>query len=426
MEEQQNAGSDGMRVVHVADAYPSASTPAANSFIHEQILQLRRLGVEVMVFCPTPYVPKAMRVFPKWGNFSNLPSRETLDGVQVLRPRFLRPPGRWFRAYAAQSISRFCSGAFDELCAGFQPDVIHAHMTLPVGLASVRMNADRRPLVLTVHGLDVTDYTHSSSVLRELAVESLCGSDAVLCVSEYLKEATTQLCGAGISAKSAYLGVNLEQFQRDDVARNRIRSAHGIGDDVLIGYVGRIEDEKGVFEALELVSRVRAAGTRAAGMFIGDGSRCAALKQKAGTLGLQDAVHLVPSVPNSEIPGYMSALDLLVLPSKQEGFGLVLIEAQACGTPVIATRTGGIVEAVEHGTGGFLVEPGDLAALTSHAVFLAKNSQQRAEMGARAAQWVHSRFDGQEQAVQLFRIYERLARQAGYGSGGRKVGCNAE
>lgn len=412
MEERQNAGSDRMRVVHVADAYPSADSPAANAFIHEQVLRLRELGAEVTVFCPTPYVPKALQPFPKWGVFSRLPVRETLDGVTVLRPRYLRPPGSWFRPYAAQSISHFCSDAFNGLCARFQPSVIHAHMTLPVGLASVRMNAGRLPQVLTVHGLDVTDYARTPSVLRAQAIEALLGSDAVLCVSEYLKDETVQLCGAAISAKAAYLGVNLERFQRDEEARSRIRASFGIGDDVLIGYVGRMEDEKGVFEALEVVRQVRAAGVPAAGLFIGDGSRCTALKQKAVALGLRDAVHLVPSVPNSEVPGFMSALDMLVLPSRQEGFGLVLIEAQACGTPVIATRIGGIVEAVEHGAGGLLVEPDDLPSMVRHALHLAADRRARAVMGQRAAQWVHSRFDGQEQAAHVYRVYERLTHEA--------------
>ncbi len=369
------------------------------------------------VFCPTPYVPRTLQPFPKWGTFASLPLRETLDGIPVLRPRFLRPPGRWFRPFAAQSINYFCSAAFNELCRRFQPSVIHAHMTLPVGLASVRMNAGQRPLVLTVHGLDVTDYTQTQSLLREQAIESLSSSDAVLCVSEYLKEEAVQLCGSATSAKAVYLGVNLERFQRDEDARIRIRREYGIGEAILIGYVGRIEDEKGVFDALELVGRVRAAGINAAGLFIGDGSRCSALKHKACALGLRQAVHLVPSVPNSAVPGYMSALDMLVLPSRQEGFGLVLIEAQACGTPVIANRIGGIVEAVQYGAGGFLVEPDDLDAMTGHAVALAMDSAARAAMGARAAQWVHSRFDGQEQAAQVYRVYERLAREAACGNG---------
>lgn len=130
------------------------------------------------------------------------------------------------------------------------------------------------------------------------------------------------------------------------------------GDSPVVGYVGRIERRKGVLDLVSAAHRLRAAGARV--VLIGD-DPYASDPEYVGLVRSSTGVEHYGWVDGAA--GLMAALDVLVLPSHQEPFGTVLAEAMNAGTPVVATRVGGLAEVVEDGVTGRLVAPGDPAAL---------------------------------------------------------------
>ena len=128
----------------------------------------------------------------------------------------------------------------------------------------------------------------------------------------------------------------------------------------VVGFVGRIEPRKGVLDLIAAAPAIRAASPGAEVVIVGDDPWDAFPDYLAQVRAARDVVH-VPWHDNA--PGLMRHFDVLVAPSHQEPFGTVLSEAMAVGTPVVATRVGGLAEVVDDGVTGLLVEPGEPDAL---------------------------------------------------------------
>lgn len=148
------------------------------------------------------------------------------------------------------------------------------------------------------------------------------------------------------------------------------------GDKPIVGFIGRIEPRKGVMDLVAAAPAIRAAGARV--VIVGDDPYEADSRYVAQVRAASD-VEQAGWVDGAA--GLMRHLDVLVAPSHQEPFGTVLAEAMAVGTPVVATRVGGLAEVVEDGVTGRLVEPGDPVAL---AAAVREVLGRRAEMGAAA------------------------------------------
>jgi glycosyltransferase involved in cell wall biosynthesis len=153
------------------------------------------------------------------------------------------------------------------------------------------------------------------------------------------------------------VGISLDAFRRprsrpDSMGRRR-----------WIVYVGRLVREKGVRDLIEAFAELRVLDT--ALMLVGDGADRSKLGSLAGSLGVGGRVRFTGGVPNETAAAYLQHADVAVLPSWYEERGRVLLEAMAAGTPVVATRTGGIPETVRDGENGLLVSPRDPRTLAA-------------------------------------------------------------
>ena len=171
-------------------------------------------------------------------------------------------------------------------------------------------------------------------------------------------------------------GVDCAHFRPPSAdERAQARAALGLGDaDLAVGAVGALEPRKGhryLVEAMALLSAARPPASGVVAIIAGDGSLRDALAADIRRFGLGDAgggqvrladrVRLVGRVDDAR--SILWALDIFVMPSLSEGLGVALLEAMACGLPCVASRIGGIVDAVDEGRSGILVAPGDAHAL---------------------------------------------------------------
>lgn len=215
-------------------------------------------------------------------------------------------------------------------------------------------------------------------------------------------------------------GVDLEQFRRRD--KTAARQVLGLTpNEKVILFVGRIDPIKGIdtlIEAVELLARDDAAPAPTV-VFVGgnlddDGypvGPLAGVVQSVEQCGLAPYFRFVGSRPQSELPLIYSAADVVAVPSNYESFGLVAVEAMACGTPVVATRAGGLAYTIDEGVCGLLVaprSPSELAAALS-SVLGDESLRQSLAAGARPSA---ERFAWPSVAASIRHVYERLA--AGY------------
>ena len=228
-----------------------------------------------------------------------------------------------------------------------------------------------RPRVILAHGSELMPTrSRSRRVLwRRLRRHVLESADLVVANSQY----TRQLALAAAPrcrAVSVPLAVDHRRFCPGDRAMAKAR--HGVSGRLVLASVSRLHAYKGheaVFRALAaLPPPLR---DRFAYLVAGRGPDEALLRAKAQECGVADLVRWIGFVPEDDLPDLYRAADLFVLCTREvpdlqevEGFGLVFLEAQACATPVVGTRTGGIPDAIDHGHGGWLIEPDDVLSLT--------------------------------------------------------------
>ena len=188
------------------------------------------------------------------------------------------------------------------------------------------------------------------------------------------------------------------------------RSASGLSAgsaDLVVGFGGRLVPEKG----LDLLISVTAQYSHFRLLILGDGPKRAAMEAAARQAGVADRIHFAGHVPSLEVPQWLPGLDVLALPSLTtkrwtEQFGRILVEAMACGVPVVASNSGEIPGVV--GDGGIIVGEGDASALGAALERLAKDPSARAKLAERARARAASKFSQECIATATFEFYEQV------------------
>ncbi|TDB38771.1 MAG: glycosyltransferase family 4 protein [Actinobacteria bacterium] len=333
-----------------AKLFPNDDEPFRGIFVAEQ-LRATADRVDWSVVAPVPWVPKRVaRALRK----PYASGERVIDGSLVMWPRYPVLPKRWLYATVAPLIALTARGAFRRACARTDAAFVHVHDLYPSGAAGRRLcDAAGLPYVLTVHGLDLYSNLENPRWKREILAAGR-GARAVICVGERL--ATDVIDELGVDPAVVTVIPNTYDDRRyTHVERTR-------GPVLRILSVGRLSHEKGHDVLLRAFAQARAAGVSATLTMVGDGPERSALEALAHDLGVDTAVEFKGVLLDEPLAAEMRSADLFVLPSRSEGFGVVLIEALATGLPVVATRSGGPDGIVAEGD-GVLVTADDVDAL---------------------------------------------------------------
>lgn len=239
-------------------------------------------------------------------------------------------------------------------CSEFSPEVVHSHGYRADIVDSLYVRS-RVPIVTTVHGFTGGDLRNR--FYQRMQRQAYRRFDAVVAVSEPLR---TQL-SKRIESSRLHLLPNAYGPERGVLTRAAARARLGLtSDEFAIGWVGRLSAEKGADVLLDALID-RAAPTDVRAVIVGDGPVGPALHSRSAQLGLTDRVTWKGSVPNARL--LLPAFDVLVLSSRTEGTPMVLLEAMAAGTPIIATRVGGVPDLLPEDTALLVApeSPSDLA-----------------------------------------------------------------
>jgi glycosyltransferase involved in cell wall biosynthesis len=199
--------------------------------------------------------------------------------------------------------------------------------------------------------------------------------DKVVAVSNQVRRAEIDSTGISINkVEVIYNGIDVQEYyQVPQDECNMIRTEYNISDDAfVIGFIGRLHPVKNLDVLLDAFSLIQPRTKNALLVLAGRGEMLDQLRELTRSLGIGNNIVFLGH--QTEITKILKTFDILVLPSRIEGFGLVLLEAMASGVPVIATNVGGIPEVVEDGITGLLVSPGDPNVLAS-AIYRLFNNQ---------------------------------------------------
>ncbi|MGY1529471.1 glycosyltransferase family 4 protein [Luteimonas sp. A649] len=339
-----------MKILALTNLFPSAWDPLRASFNRQQFDRLARLhSLEVMVAVDF----RERRRGPR-GVAPVLEHARTSDFTFWYPPRIGRclHGMAWYASLMAQHGARLRRERYDLLFASWgYPDAVGtARLAGTLGL----------PYVVKVHGSDL-NVQANYRLRRPQIAAALRGARAVVTVSSALADKARALGAAKDRVHLLYNGVDGACFRPGDQAT--ARDALGLQSDArLVLYVGNLKQSKGCLDLLEAFPAVLARHPRARLAFVGSGPAGPVLERRARQLGVADRVQLAGARPHEELPAWMQAADLLSLPSHNEGVPNVVLEAMACGLPVVASDVGGIPEVLP-AHAGVLVPAHDPAAL---------------------------------------------------------------
>jgi glycosyltransferase involved in cell wall biosynthesis len=202
--------------------------------------------------------------------------------------------------------------------------------------------------------------------------------------------------------RTIHYGIDLNRFRPK---RNvKVREELGLrSGDTALGTVARFTEQKGHTVLLDAAPVVLKAFPRAHFIFAGDGPLRETLQAQSERLGLMGRVHFLGF--RSDVPEMLNAFDVFVLPSLYEGLPNAVLEAMACGLPVVATRVDGTPEAVVHGESGLLVDPADPRRLADALVRVLSNARLRNRLGRAARKRVETRFGLDAQITEFLELY---------------------
>lgn len=359
----------------------TVTTGGVETFVWELGRELQRRGLRVHLIAGR----------------SPLPDRYA--GLTVLRRPFIsrdafrRLPGLR-RAYAITKLLERLSFALTTLPLLLREryDILHIQKPydLPVALLTRALVGSR--VVFGCHGEDF--YPGDRRLGRRADIAVSCSAFNAATVEGHY----------GIRPQVVYNGYDHTLFYPQE-ADPALRDKYAPRGEAIILYAGRLIPWKGVQYAIQALAEVPGAVL----LIAGDGHYRPVLEEQVRTAGLSGRVHFLGNIPHEELPRWLAISDVLVATSyASETFGIALVEAQASGVPVVASRFGGFAEVVQDGITGVLVPPQDAPALAGALRALLADPVRRKEMGRAGPAWVREHFHWERVAERVLQAYAQV------------------
>lgn len=285
-------------------------------------------------------------------------------------------------------------------------DLMHVHYAIPHAVCAILgrdMAGADIGIVTTLHGTDITVLGTDSS-LKEAIRYGIEKSDIVTAVSDSLKEQTYDMIQPDKDIQTVYNFVDEREYRLKDVGK--LKNEFGIGDqEKVLVHVSNFRKVKRVGDVVDTFYRVQQQ-VAAKLLLIGDGPEMGRVVQQVRELGIEEHVLFLGKRDNlSEL---YNICDLKLLLSEKEAFGLVLLEAMACGVPGIGARIGGMPEIISPGTNGYLIDLGDVEQAASYALKVLTNDELHQQLKQGALNTVKTRFHSTAILEQYEALYESL------------------
>ncbi len=303
--------------------------------------------------------------------------------------------------------------AIKRILREFQPDVVHTHSAKGGILGRMAAASVGVPTIIhTVHGAPFHPYQGRGvrEFFRYCEMLAARRCHALVSVADAM---TDLLVEANVAPRemftTVYSGMDIQPFLDADQHRQQVRDKLGFApDDVVVGKIARLFHLKGHEYLIEAAKRVVEIEPKVRFLLVGDGILRDQFQRQIEAAGIRQHFHFTSLVPPDQIPGYLSAMDILVHTSLREGLARALPQALIAGKPVVSYDVDGAREVVVNDETGFLLPPKSIEPLADALIQLVCDSQLRQQMGKTGRSRYAEQFRHETMTSQLRKLYERL------------------
>jgi glycosyltransferase involved in cell wall biosynthesis len=284
----------------------------------------------------------------------------------------------------------------------FSPDIVHAHYASSYGLLGALCLF--KPFFISAWGTDIFEFPRKSFLHRWVLKFNLRSANQIFSTSHIMAVEMSYYTTKNV--RVIPFGIDLEKFKP---AKGRKLFDD---DSIVIGIIKTLEDRYGVsylINAFAILKKNRNEKLKL--LIVGKGSKEWELKNLVAKLGLIQDVHFAGWVLIEEVSSFHNSIDIAVFPSEADSFGVSILEAGACGKPVIVSRVGGLVEVVEENKTGLIIPPRDPEALAEAIALLLDNKEMRESLGGNGRIWVQKHYDWHENVGTMFQAYSEYIKQ---------------
>ncbi len=404
-----------MKILVISHMYPSTQNPTYGIFVHEQVKALVAGGCEVKVISPVPYAPWPLPVLKKrWQAYASIPAKDRVDGIEVFYPRYPEFPRSYLLEHSGALMYLGLRNLVKTIDKEFPFDLIHAHVALPDGHAAYCLKKGFPvPTVVTIHGQDFQSTLHKGPARRKRLQEVLLGIDSVITVSTKLKNLVKD---EPYYPKIQVInnGIHLAEIDRAEVGSFRSEGVDPVHkkresqDQITLLSVSNLKKTKGIDLNLQALASLVKTYPNLTYRIVGDGEERKSLEALAESLDLGNHVFFLGKLPHREALQEMAQADIFCLPSWQEGFGVVYIEAMALGIPVIGVKGEGIEDVIDPGANGLLVRPHEVEDLAEALESLLKSPDYARKLAVAGRATVLAGFTWEHNAARTIELYRSL------------------
>lgn len=364
-----------MRVLVYTKQFPRPDNETFGPYVYAQISRLVNMGCDIKIVSPHTYIPKCFAILGgKIKRYANAPLEYEYKGLKVLSPTCL-----WSKYVFKQShglkyafYKKTMYKYLLKLCEEFRPDVIYSLDPLLDGRLNVEVGKKLGiPVVLMEH---TVPKNYKCLVNHKNAIKSYSNTvknaDRTIFVTNCQKRLFEETVGFDINGRVIYNGFVNENNDKDFKP-----FSYSSDRPLKLISVGFLEDRKGYPTIFNAIKKLVQLGHRIEYIIVGDGECRKEYEQIVVDYGFQDFCTFKGIVKHDEVLRLMSESDVFVLPSYEESFGIVYLEAMSCGLPVIATKGEGISDIVKDGENGFLIERNNVIELVEKLKFIIENPE---------------------------------------------------
>ncbi len=389
-----------MKVLILSNLYPNKQFPNNGIFVYEQVENLSVLKVDITVFSPIPYVfPFFNFVKNKWAKYREIKNIEILNGKKIFHPKYIAIPGGYLKQYWYLILTYNMKRVLLNELKEHNFDLIHVQGSAPDDYTGYKLSQFLKiPYILTIHGDTVLALSKNRSRFSK-SKQAIIKANAVIAVSQKVKKRIIELTNREENVfvvNNGYTQIESKvDFERKDEKIN-------------ILFVGNLIAQKGCLQLLEAFYELSVKYDNIYLQIVGAGPQRKDITQYiSNKKNLSRKIQLFGAIPHKKVLELMQKCDIFILPSINEAFGVVYLEAMSFKKPVIGSRGEGICDIIQNGFNGLLIDPKIVIEIFEALEFLILNEDKRKTLGINGYNSIKE-LTWNNNAKNIIKIYQRV------------------